>query len=40
MSSLGTDVLKAYTGVYTRVNKLNVETTKYIEQVIKITGAK
>ena len=34
------DVLKAYTGVYTRVNKLNVETTKYIEQVIKITGAK
>ena len=40
MSSLGIDVLKAYTGVYTRVNKLNAETTKYIEQVIKITGAK
>lgn len=39
MSTIGVDVLNAYTKIYTRVNKLNTETSRYIEDVLNIIGA-
>lgn len=38
MAQSGRDVLNAYTGVYTRSNKLNSNTVKFIEQLNKILG--
>lgn len=40
MSTIGVDVLNAHTKIYTRVNKLNTETSRYIEDVLNIIGAK
>lgn len=38
MTSIGTDVLNAYTGVFTRSNKINSDTVKFIHQLNKIMG--
>lgn len=38
MAQSGRDVLRAYTGVYTRSNKINNDTIKFVEQLNKILG--
>lgn len=38
MSQVGRDVLTAYAGVYTRSNKINNETIKFVESLNKILG--
>lgn len=39
MAQAGKDVLTAYTGVYTRSNKLNTNTVRFVEKLNKILGA-
>lgn len=38
MAQAGNDVLKAYTGVYTRSNKINANTVKFVDKLNKILG--